>query len=221
MNGPAAKKDYNTIAKINGFDNKLAIPWGDDYEKMVSGMLYDDMAPELLRARMKGRHLCYQHNTYWPSTEEGYDNLISDREKILKKIFGNVGREPFIEPGLQVDYGINVSIGDQFYSNFNLVLLDCALITIGDRVLIGPNVSLLAATHEIEVETRRHTMGYSQPITIGDDCWIGANVTVLQGVTIGKGCTIAAGTVVTKDAPDFSVVKGIPGKVVKSVQPVD
>lgn len=217
----STEKDHDTLSRIKKFSNQAIIPWCDDYEKMVSGMLYDAQVPELMRARHRGRHLCYQHNSYWPSTEEGYDDLASDREKILQKIFGDVGKEPFIEPGIQVDYGVNVSIGDRFYANFNLILLDCALITIGDRVMMGPNISLLTATHEVEVETRRQNIEYAKPITIGDDCWLGGNVTVLPGVTIGKGCTIAAGAVVTKDVPEFTVVKGVPAKIVKSVQPID
>jgi acetyltransferase-like isoleucine patch superfamily enzyme len=100
------------------------------------------------------------------------------------------------------------------------VILDCALVTIGNRVMFGPNVSIYAATHENEVESRRQNIEYARPVTIGDDCWVGGNVTIMPGVTIGKGCTIGSGSVVTKDIPEFSVAIGSPARVVKKVTPV-
>jgi acetyltransferase-like isoleucine patch superfamily enzyme len=217
----ATEKNQTLIEQLRQLPNQEAIPWCEDYERMVSGMLYDAQVPKLSMQRHRARHLCAQHNNYWPTTEEGYETLTEDREKFLRKIFGKVGKEPFIEPGLQVDYGSNVSIGDRFYANFNFILLDCGIITIGDRVMIGPNVSLLSATHETSIQSRRDNVEYAKPITIGDDCWIGGNVTVMPGVTIGKGCTVAAGAVVTKDIPDYSVAMGVPAKVVKKVDPID
>ena len=92
--------------------------------------------------------------------------------------------------------------------------------TIGKRVQFGPSVSLYAATHETGVQSRRDFVEYAKPITIGDDCWIGGNTTIMPGVTIGKGCTIGAGSVVTRDIPEFSVAIGSPAKVVKKVDPV-
>ena len=141
-----------------------------------------------------------------------------DIEQIIGKIADG---EAYIEPPFYIDYGCNINLGKRFYSNFNLTILDCALVTIGDRVMFGPNVSLLTATHETEVQSRRDNIEYAKPITIGDDCWIGANVVVLPGVTIGKGCTIGAGAVVTKDIPEWSVALGQPARVVKKVTPVD
>lgn len=103
----------------------------------------------------------------------------------------------------------------------SLVILDCALVRIGDRVMFGPFVSIFAATHETGVQSRRDYIEYAREVSIGDDCWIGGNVTIMPGVTIGKGCTIGAGSVVTKDIPDFSVAIGSPAKVVKKVDPVE
>lgn len=120
-----------------------------------------------------------------------------------------------------VDYGCNISFGDRFYANFNLTILDCGLVTIGDRVMCGPHVSIFAATHETEVQSRRDNIEYAKPVIIGDDCWIGGHVIILPGVTIGKGCTIAAGSIVTKDVPAWSVAMGSPAKVVKKVTPID
>jgi len=102
----------------------------------------------------------------------------------------------------------------------SLVILDCGMVKIGNRVLFGPFVSIFAATHETGVQSRRDGVEYASFVTIGDDCWIGGNVTIMPGVTIGKGCTIGAGSVVTKDIPDFSVAIGSPAKVVKTVEPV-
>lgn len=93
--------------------------------------------------------------------------------------------------------------------------------TIGDRVLFGTGVSLITATHETSLQSRRDNVEYAEPITIGDDCWFGANVTVLPGVTIGRGCTIGAGSVVTKDVPEYSVAMGVPARVVRKVESLE
>ena len=99
------------------------------------------------------------------------------------------------------------------------MILDCGLVTIGNRVMFGPFVSIFAATHEVEVQSRRDEIEYAKPVTIGDDCWIGGNTTIMPGVTIGKGCTIGAGSIVTKSIPDFSVAIGSPAKVVRLLSP--
>lgn len=103
----------------------------------------------------------------------------------------------------------------------SLTILDCSLVTIGNRVLFGPNVSIFAATHETEIQSRRDYIEYAQEVVIGDDCWIGGQVCIMPGVTIGRGTTVAAGAVVTRDIPEFSVAMGIPARVVKKVKPVD
>jgi acetyltransferase-like isoleucine patch superfamily enzyme len=131
-----------------------------------------------------------------------------------------VGKGVYVEPPLYLDYGCNVSIGDRFYSNFGLTILDCGLVTIGDRVMMGPNVSIFAATHETEVESRRKEIEYTRPVKIGDDVWIGGHVVILPGVEIGEGCTIAASSVVTRSIPPWSVAMGSPAKVVKKVTPL-
>lgn len=94
------------------------------------------------------------------------------------------------------------------------------MVTIGARVMFGPSVSIFAATHETGVQSRRDLVEYARAVTIGDDCWIGGNVTIMPGVTIGKGCTVGSGSVVTRDIPEFSVAVGSPAKVVKKVEPV-
>ena len=102
-----------------------------------------------------------------------------------------------------------------------MVILDCGLVTIGDRVLFGPFVSIYAATHETEVQSRRDYIEFAREVVIGDDCWIGGNVVILPGVVIGKGCTVGAGSVVTKSIPEYSVAIGSPAKIVKKVKPLE
>ncbi|GJN71048.1 trimeric LpxA-like protein [Purpureocillium lilacinum] len=210
------EKDPATIEYAKSLANT---PWCDDYEKMISGVLYNCLAPELVDGRFRARRLMNKYNTYFPD-DATPQSLTDDREAMIRSMFGHVGKAPFIEPPLNIDYGCNISIGDGFYSNFNLVILDCGMVKIGNRVLFGPFVSIFAATHETGVQSRRDGVEYASFVTIGDDCWIGGNVTIMPGVTIGKGCTIGAGSVVTKDIPDFSVAIGSPAKVVKTVEPV-
>ncbi|OBT40804.1 hypothetical protein VE00_08921 [Pseudogymnoascus sp. WSF 3629] len=148
------------------------------------------------------------------------DSLQADRNRVLEELIGRIGPDSYIEPPFYVDYGCNIRLGDRFYANFNMVILDCGMVTIGKRVMFGPFVSIFAATHETEVESRRDNIEYAREVSIGDDCWIGGHVTILPGVTIGEGCTIGAGSIVTKDIPPFCVAIGSPARVVKSVKPV-
>ncbi|PHH91488.1 hypothetical protein CDD83_271 [Cordyceps sp. RAO-2017] len=186
---------------------------------MISGVRYDAQAPELVNGRFRARKLMHRYNSHFPE-DATPESLVADREEMLRQMFGKVGKTPFIEPPLNIDYGCNITIGHTFYSNFNLVILDCGMVAIGNRVQFGPFVSIFAATHETGVQSRRDGIEYAGGVTIGDDCWIGGNTTIMPGVTIGKGCTIGAGSVVTKSIPDFSVALGSPAKVVRSVEPV-
>ncbi|KAF9871504.1 hypothetical protein CkaCkLH20_11151 [Colletotrichum karsti] len=198
------------------------VPCGDEYEKMISGMLYDSLQPGLDKARFKARAWAHKYNNYFPSEPNANaESLAKERLELLKTCIGRVGNNVFIEPPFRIDYGCNISLGNRVYANFNLTILDCAIVTIGDRVMFGPNVSLLAATHETDVQSRRDYVEYAKPITIGDDCWIGGHVLILPGVTVGEGCTIAASSVVTKDIPAWSVAMGTPARVVKKVTPLD
>ncbi|KAL6712477.1 hypothetical protein ACN47E_000354 [Coniothyrium glycines] len=202
------------------------VPWCEEYEKMISGMLYNAFCPELNAARYKARAFAHKFNTWFPGpatdSSTGFDTLASERLKMLKEIIGHIEDDDiFIEPPFNIDYGCNISLGKRFYANFNLTILDCSLVTIGNRCMFGPNVSIFAATHEAEVQSRRDNVEYGRPVTIGDDCWIGGNVVILPGVTIGRGCTIGAMSVVSRDIPDFSVAMGQPARVVKKVAPVE
>ncbi|KAK6352054.1 hypothetical protein TWF718_005203 [Orbilia javanica] len=210
------EKDPEAIAFSRTLDN---VPVCEDYDKMISGVLYDALVPELSDGRFRARKLLHRYNNYFPA-DATRDSLTDEREVMLREILGGAGKSPFIEPPFRVDYGCNIVIGERFYANFGLIILDTCFVKIGDRVMFGPNVSIFAATHETGVQSRRDNIEYGKPVTIGNDCWIGGNTTILPGVTIGKGCTIGAGSVVTKDIPDWSVAIGQPAKVVKTVDPV-
>ncbi|KAI1854001.1 hypothetical protein JX266_001142 [Neoarthrinium moseri] len=212
----ATEKDPVAIEAAKKLAN---VPWCDHYERMISGVLYDCLTPELVQGRFRARRFMHKYNSWFPD-DATPESLEKGRFEMLKGVFGGVGADTYIEPPISIDYGCNIVVGDKFYSNFNLVILDCGLVTIGDRVLFGPFVSIFSATHETEVQSRRDGIEYARPVTIGDDCWIGGNVTIMPGVTIGKGCTVGAGSVVTKDIPDFSVAIGSPARVVKKVTPV-
>ncbi|KAK7419838.1 hypothetical protein QQZ08_010672 [Neonectria magnoliae] len=195
------------------------VPWCEEYEKMISGMMYDGYGPELSMARFRARRWMNKYNTHFPD-DATPESLTADREAMLQDMMGKIGKGSFIEPPLSIDYGSNISIGEGFYSNFNLAILDCSVVKIGNRVLFGPNVSLFAATHDTAVQSRRNLEEYAKPIAIGDDCWIGGNTIVMPGVAIGRGCTVGAGSVVTRDIPDFSIALGAPARVVKAVEAV-
>jgi acetyltransferase-like isoleucine patch superfamily enzyme len=184
---------------------------------------YDASDPELSKSRFRARAWCHKYNHTFPVDPEvpDFDLLKSKRAESLKQIIGKVPDDIFIEPPFYIDYGCNIRFGDRFYSNFNLTILDCGIVTIGDRVMIGSNVSFFAATHETEVQSRREDVEFAKPITVGDDCWIGGHAVILPGVTIGEGCTVGAASVVTRDVPAWSVVMGSPARVVKKVMPVE
>ncbi|KAH6614616.1 major facilitator superfamily domain-containing protein [Chaetomium sp. MPI-SDFR-AT-0129] len=128
------------------------VPRGDEYEKMISGMLYNAMDPDLASSRFEARRTCHAYNSYFPSDPSAtFATLAAYRLSQLRSFIGAVGDDTFIEPPFRVDYGCNIRFGSRFYANFGLIILDCALVTIGDRVMFGPNVSLLSATHETDV----------------------------------------------------------------------
>lgn len=167
-------------------------------------------APELIAARKRAKQLCQQLNA-----------LRADQTKVRKPIyqqlFGQVSRA-YIEPNFFCDYGSNIFLGDSFYANHNCVILDCADVRIGDRVMFGPNVQIYATTHPLDPAERATGKEFCAAVTIGDDCWIGGGAIILAGVTIGKNSVVGAGSVVTKDIPDGVVAAGNPCRVIKSVQ---
>ncbi|KAM5343327.1 hypothetical protein ACJ41O_014293 [Fusarium nematophilum] len=211
------QKDAEIIDLAKGLQGT---PWCEEYELMISGMLYNPLHPKLLEGRHKARGLTYKFNNLDPNSGD-YEQIAAKRLELLAGILGKVGEGTFIEPPFTPDYGSNISIGKNCFMNFGLTILDTSLVIIGDRVQMGPNVHIYSAGHETSVLSRIKFVEFGHPIRIEDDCWIGGNVTILPGVTIGRGCTVGAGAVVTKSLPPYSVALGAPAKVVKTIPSVE
>lgn len=135
------------------------------------------------------------------------------RMRLLKKIFADCGKLPYVEPPFHANFGgRHVHVGDNFYANFNLTLVDDGHIYIGDRCMFGPNVTIITASHPLDVEQRAKGLQFNTDVHIGNDVWLCAEVTVLPGVTIGDGAVVGAGALVNKDVPAGDVVAGVPAK---------
>ncbi|OJJ75770.1 hypothetical protein ASPBRDRAFT_381142 [Aspergillus brasiliensis CBS 101740] len=193
------------------------VPQSENYERMISGMMYNPNKPELLEARHRCRGLAADYNNLDTKTIP-YDQISDKRLELLRRVVGKVGEGTFVEPPFMPDYGCNIIIGSNCFINWNLTVLDTSLVVIGDRVQIGTNVSILSAGHGTSVLSRQKFVEFGHPIFIEDDCWIGGNVVILPGVRIGKGSTIGAGSIVTKDIPPYSVAVGSPCRVKKTIQ---
>ena len=164
-------------------------------EKCSLGMLYDaNYDRELVEERQMCKDICHEYNLVKPSD-------LERRREILRKLLGKTGKEFLIEQPFYCDYGYNIEIGENFYSNVNCVILDGAKVKFGDNVFVAPNCGFYTAGHPLDVKQRTVGLEYAKPITIGNNVWIGAQVCVLPGVTIGDNCVIGGGSVVTKDIP--------------------
>ncbi len=183
----------------------------DEKEKMLNGLMYDaNYDKALIEERKHCKILCAKYNN------SSYSDTAY-RQNILKEILGKTGENFIIEPAFWCDYGYNITLGENFYSNHNLVILDPAPVIFGDNVFIGPNCGFYTAGHPIDAKERNKGLEYAKPIKVGNDVWFGGNVTVLPGVTIGNNVVIGAGSVVAKDIPDNSVAIGTPCRVVKDI----
>ena len=184
-------------------------------ERMLAGYTYLSLDPALVTARARAQRLCRAFNNSDPED-------FAERNRILGELVGDLGEGCWIEPPLRCDYGSNLSIGDGTFINLDLVALDTAQITIGSKVAIGPRVTLSAASHPIDAAQRMdELLECALPITIGDYVWIGANVVICPGVTIGPRTVIGAGSVVTKDVPADVVAGGVPCRVIRDITPAD
>ena len=184
-------------------------------EKMLAGMLYDaDNDEQLVRERLICKDLCYDYNNLRPSERLKQNELI-------KKLFGKTSDSFYIVSPIWCDYGYNVEIGKNFFANHNTVILDCAKVTFGDNVLVGPDCGFYTAGHPIDVERRNKNLEYAYPIKVGDNVWIGGGVKVMPGVTIGNNVVIGSGSIVTKDIPNNVVAAGNPCKVIRPITEED
>ncbi len=186
-----------------------------EWEKAQNGYLYDaNYDKEIVEARTNCADLCYDFNRCKPSDTKR-------QLEFIKQIIGNIKGNPVITAPFYCDYGFNISIGENFYTNHNVTILDGARVTFGDNVFIAPNCVFSTAGHAIDSEQRNKGLEIALPITVGDSVWFGANVSVLPGVTIGSNTIIGAGSVVTKNIPDGVVAVGNPCKVIRKITEED
>jgi galactoside O-acetyltransferase len=185
--------------------------------RMNAGELYVDYGEgleQLEAERTHGKELLYDFNHTRPGDTAG-------RARLLRELLGSLGKDAWIEPPFFASYGSHIHIGDAFYANFNLVVVDDGDVHIGDRVMFGPNVTISTTGHPVEPALRVGGAQFSVPVHIEDDVWIGGNVSVMPGVTVGAGSVIGAGSVVTRDIPARVVAAGAPCRVLRPIGPED
>ncbi|MBR1931921.1 MAG: sugar O-acetyltransferase [Lachnospiraceae bacterium] len=184
-------------------------------EKMLHNLMYDaNYDEELLAERTVCKELCFDYNQLRPGQ-------TAEQEAIIRKLFGKTKEAFCITAPFWCDYGYNIEIGENFYSNHNLVILDGAKVTFGDNVFIAPDCGFYTAGHPIDYERRNAGLEYAYPITVGSNVWIGGGVKVMPGVTIGSNVVIGGGSVVVKDIPDNVVAAGNPCRVIRPITEED
>lgn len=180
--------------------------------KAHAGKLYDaNYDPELLAERAACAELLYDYHQLRPSQEV-------ERRSLLRRLFGRVGENATVVPPFHCDYGYNIEVGENFFLNAGCVILDGAKVRFGDNVFVAPHCGFYTAGHPLDVARRNQGLEYARPITIGDNVWIGAEVCVLPGVSIGEGSVIGAGSVVTKDIPAHVLAFGNPCRVIRELE---
>lgn len=178
-------------------------------EKMIAGELYFSADPELIADRKEARLKLNQIN------QEADASL---RSLLLAEAFGASDGRPYLEPNVRFDYGYNISVGKQFYANFDCTFLDVCPIEFGDNCMLGPGCQILTPTHPLHPVKRNSGLEGGKPIKVGNNAWFGGNVTILPGVTLGDNVVVAAGAVVTKSFGDNVVLAGNPAKVIKEIE---
>ncbi len=182
-------------------------------EKQEAGYLYTP-SPEMVAHRFKIQDAICEYNKLKPSA-------LEERAEFLKGILGKVGKNVNILPPFKCDYGYHIEIGDNFFANYNFIVLDGNYVRIGNNVWIAPNVGIYAAGHPFDREERINGLEYAFPVTIGDNVWIGGGVSIIGGVTIGKDSVIGAGSVVIRDIPEGVLAAGNPCRVIRRLTPED
>jgi len=180
-------------------------------EKMLDGELYNPADPELASEREEARRKTRLYN----QTSETETN---QRTQLLKELFGSTGKDLSVEPNFRCDYGFNIHVGENFYANFDCVILDVCEVSIGDNCFLAPGVHIYTATHPLNPYERNSGIEYAKPVAIGNNVWIGGRAVINPGINIGNNVVIASGAVVTKDVPDNVVVGGNPAKVIKQIE---
>lgn len=179
-------------------------------EKMLAGELYDACDSGLLEELNAVKVKCQQYNNLLPTD-------FAARNSMLREMLGQADKDTFINQPFYCDYGKHIRVGKRFFANFGLTILDEAYVTIGDDCFIGPGVHIYTACHSTDPAERATRQEWAKPVNIGNNVWIGGNVTILPGVNIGNNCTIGAGSVVTHNIPDKSVAAGNPANVIRCI----
>lgn len=183
-------------------------------ERMLAELPYKAWLDGLEEDRMQCRKKLYEFNLLSPDDRA----LIPQK---LKALLGKTGENLLIEAPFYCDYGWNIEVGENFFANYHLTILDVGKVTIGKNVQIAPNVSIYTAGHPIHPDSRNSGYEYGVPVTIGDNVWIGGNAVIMPGVVIGSNTVIGAGSVVTKNIPDWSVAAGNPCRVIRQITEED
>lgn len=185
------------------------------YERMVSGLIYDPADEEILQEQMNFQDKLWEFNKLMPSQ-------IKEKRAYMKEVFAECGENCYIELPFRANWGgHHVHFGNGVYANFNLTVVDDGHIYVGDKVMFGPNVTIATANHPIDPKLRELGLQYNKDIHIGENTWIGAGAVIVPGVHIGKNVVIGAGSVVTKDIPDNVVAVGNPCRILREVNERD
>jgi acetyltransferase-like isoleucine patch superfamily enzyme len=186
-----------------------------EQEKCEAGLLYNpNTTDEMKTHRFKIQDAMCEYNKLKPSQ-------VKERRDFLAGIFGKIGEKCNILPPFRCDYGFHIEVGENFFANYNFIVLDGNYVRIGDNVWIAPNVGIYAAGHPLDVEDRIAGEEYAFPVTIEDNVWIGGSVSIIGGVTIGRNSVVAAGSVVIRDVPPDTLVAGNPARVVRKITAAD
>ncbi len=202
--------DHKIIHTMNQITDNS--PFNEIWDEMLSGREYYALHPALTSLLTLTRDKIRDFNDIRPTD-------IASLEKALRDILGSCGKNPTVNQPFRCDYGANIHIGDNFFANFNLTILDEGKVTIGDNVFIGPNVSIYTACHPLDPKRRNEGYEWSEPVTIGNNVWIGGNTVLLPGVSIGDDTTIGAGSVVTRPIPPNVIAVGNPCRVLRPIKP--
>ena len=183
-------------------------------ERMLAGLPYKAWLDGLEQERLLCKKKIYQFNQLPPDQRERVPALLKD-------LLGKTGKNIMIEAPFHCDYGWNIEVGENFFANYNLTILDVGKVVIGDNAQIAPNVSIYTAGHPVHPDSRNSGYEYGIPVTIGDNVWIGGNTVILPGVTIGDNAVIGSGSVVTKDIPANMIAAGNPCRVIREITEED